>query len=111
MRKKALLVLALIVCAAVGLSCTASPSTEDKAQAASPQEVQPPGISGALITQTFVAEASASPKSTYQQSDSTVAPTRDEDNRQKAGVATSVSDPSRKAPAPPQRLRIVVIKD
>jgi hypothetical protein len=110
-RKEVFLFLALIVCLVAVLSCMTSASTDDKAQAAAPPNGPAQGISGAVVPQTLTAEASTNPKTTQQQSDPTVTPAQDQDNRQKASVATSVSDPSKKPPAPPQRLRIVVIKN
>lgn len=112
MRRMAFPRLFLIVCAIASLSCTSSASSEDKPQAVSPLTDGPAQeIPGAVVTQKVTSEPSADSRNTHQQQNAAFAPAQDKDNRQKRSVETSQSPPSEQPPAPPQRLRIVVIKD
>jgi hypothetical protein len=110
-RKEVFLFLPLIVCLFANLSCTTSASTADTAQAGSSPSASVQQISGVLVTQKLTTEPGANAQITHPQGDLKVVSAQDKDNRQKASVVTAVSAPSKTPPAPPQRLRIVVIKD
>jgi len=111
-RKMAFPCLLLIACAIAAFSWTASASSEDKQRAgslltSSPAQENP----GALVTQKVTTEPEADPKSTHPRQNQAFAPTQDNNNRQKGSVETPQPAPSKQPPGPPQRLRIVVIKN
>ncbi len=112
MRRMAFPCLFLIACAIAALSWAASASSEDKQRAGSLLAGGPAQeVPGALVTQKVTTESSADQKNTHRQQNPAFAPTQENNNRQNGSVETPQSAPSKQPPAPPQRLRIVVIKD